>query len=250
MKNYYFILLLAISCIACGSKSTPNNNDNGNNSTITNTEDVNAAYNEGYKNGFNNGYIDGSERKGYMYSYNYNRDNHYKTYNAGKAYIDAYREGYPKGFKEGETLANYEAKQAPEEYGTTKVTVTTNSTHNNYIEPRTLTDESNYKNWEEDEISAFYVELEDCESDEQAEYISNEYYLGEYIEESGRYFAKARVNSGTYEAELGERVSSKLFKIKGTRFFARFKYLPNAYKWDEGVLEVWSNKGSFYKKPD
>ena len=250
MKYYFVILLLATSCIACGNKSTPNSNVNGNNGTVTNTEDVNAAKHEGYQNGYNNGYSDGSGRLGYMYSYNYDRDDHYKTYNARKAYVDAYREGYPKGFKEGETLANSEARQAPEEYGTSQVTVTTNSTINNFREPRTSTSESNYEDWEEDEIRAFYVEIEGCESDAQAEYISNEYYLGEYIENYGRYFAKAPVRNGTYEVELGEKVSSKLFKIKGTDVFALFKFLPNASKWDEGILVVWSNKGSFYKKPN
>ena len=109
---------------------------------------------------------------------------------------------------------------------------------------------TDFHNWEEDEIRAFYVEIEDCKSDEQAEYISEQYYLGDYIEEHGRYFARTSVKNGTYEVELGEKVSSKLFKIKGTNLFLLFKWLPNASKWDEGVIEVWANKGSFYKKPD
>lgn len=115
--------------------------------------------------------------------------------------------------------------------------------------PISICNAQDYRNWEEDEIRAFYVELENCTSDEQAERISNQYYLGDYIEEYGRFFARTSVKNGTYEAEIGEKVSSKLFKIRRTDLFVLFKWLPNASKWDEGILDVWNNRGSFYKKP-
>ena len=137
---------------------------------------------------------------------------------------------------------------SPNAYSSTSNTYS--SSPNAYSSQDTSTEDNDFHNWKEDEISAFYVEIEDCESDEKAEYISNKYYLGEYIQEGYRYFARTTVKNGTYEAEVGEKVSNKLFKIKGTDIFMLFRWLPDASKWDEGVLDVWNNKGSFYKKPD
>lgn len=107
-----------------------------------------------------------------------------------------------------------------------------------------------YENWETEDIEGFYVKLDDCKSDEQAEYISNQYYRGEYIEEGWDYYAKTSVNSGIYEVELGERVNNKMFKIKNTDYYIRFKWSTSLWKWDEGVMDVWNSKGTFYIKPD
>lgn len=107
-----------------------------------------------------------------------------------------------------------------------------------------------YKNWETEDIEGFYVKLDECKSDEQAEYISDQYYEGEYLEEGWDYYAKTSVNSGIYQVELGERVSNKLFKIKGTDYYIHFKWSTSLWRWDEGVMDVWNSKGTFYIKPD
>lgn len=111
-------------------------------------------------------------------------------------------------------------------------------------------DDDNYENWETEDIRGFYVKLDDCETDEQAEFLSDKYYSGEYIEEGGDYFAKTTVNSGIYEVELSEKVTNKLYKIKGTDCYIYFKWSTSLWKWDEGVMDVWNSKGTFYIKPD
>ena len=233
MKKLLYLFLLLIFA-SCGNKS---NSDSSNNATNPESDDNSVyyadiaieGYNTGYEHGANDGWND-NYKSSFTLSCNFK---------AGKA---AYNKELAK---RTET-----ARQVLEEYESSNVTVSTTSTPNTYSSPNTSTAETDFHNWEEDEIRAFYVEIEDCESDEKAEYISNEYYLGEYIQEGYRYFAKTSVKNGTYEAEVGEKVSSKLFKIKGTDVFMLFKWLPNASKWDEGILDVWANKGSFYKKPN
>ena len=114
----------------------------------------------------------------------------------------------------------------------------------------TDSDEDNYEDWETEDIEGFYVKLDDCETDEQAEYISEEYYSGDYIDEGGYYYAKTTVKSGVYEVELGDRINSKFFKIRGTDCYIRFKWMTSLWRWDEGVMDVWNSKGTFYIKPD
>lgn len=217
---------MIMSCVACGNNSkNSDDNEEGGGSDVPVTEDVNAAQKEGYNNGYKDGYKDGYEEDGYyMRTYNYDRDNHYKTYNAGKAYIEAYRKGYPKGYEEGQEVAEEEAQK----------------------EARNR----NYHNWESEDIEGFYVELEECENDDQADYYSRTYYEGEYICEWGRYFAKTSVNSGVGQVELGEKVSSKLFALKGTNLFIHFKWTTSLSKWDEGVIDVFASRGTFYLKPE
>lgn len=114
----------------------------------------------------------------------------------------------------------------------------------------TTNDDENYEDWETEDIEGFYVKLDDCESDEQAEYISDQYYSGDYIEDGGDYYARTSVSSGVYEVELGERVNSKMFKIQGSNCYIRFKWSTSLWRWDEGVMDVWNSKGTFYIKPD
>lgn len=254
MKKLLYLFLLLIFA-SCGNKS---NSDSSNNATNPESDDNSVyyadiaieGYNTGYEHGANDGWND-NYKSSFTLSCKYLFDEEKSNYESG------YKKGYDEGFKAGKAAYNKElakrtetARQVLEEYESSNVTVSTTSTPNTYSSPNTSTAETDFHNWEEDEIRAFYVEIEDCESDEKAEYISNEYYLGEYIQEGYRYFAKTSVKNGTYEAEVGEKVSSKLFKIKGTDVFMLFKWLPNASKWDEGILDVWANKGSFYKKPN
>lgn len=110
--------------------------------------------------------------------------------------------------------------------------------------------DDDYHDWDTEEIVGFYVKLDDCETDEEAEYISDYYYEGEYIEEGWDYYAKASLSSGLYEVELGDKVNSRFFKIDGSDYYVRFKWSTSLWKWDEGIMDVWNNKGTFYIKPD
>ena len=211
-----------------------------------------SAYNLGNEQGYKDGFSGLAYKSGYNDKwtfYSTESENEILQEYHSKGYKIGYDRGYTRGKKEYDS--KHKAVQTNGSSGSQySEVVTAQSTPNTYSPPSTSSGTTDFHDWEEDEIRAFYVEIEDCESDEQAEYISNQYYLGDYIEEYGRYFARTSVKSGTYEAELGEKVTSKLYKIRGTDVFMLFKWLPNASKWDEGVLEVWSNKGSFYKKPN
>lgn len=120
------------------------------------------------------------------------------------------------------------------------VTYNTNSSGINTIS-------SSNEYWEDWEDTDFkiYVELEGCESLEEAQ----DYDYGA-IEEDGRYFIPKSISSGIYEVEIGEKVNSKMWKINHTSYFLKFKYNPWLWKWDEGVIDVFGGKGTFYKKPD
>lgn len=132
------------------------------------------------------------------------------------------------------------------DYNTPDVTITTSSSFNL---PEEQEENSDWHKWESEDIRGFYVEIEDCNSDDEAEAISERYSNGEYIEEWGRYFMPTDVRNGEYEVELGERVTNKLFNLKGTNVFNHFKWSTSYSRWDEGVIDVWSNRGTFYKKP-
>lgn len=226
-------LLLLVSC--------NNNNPSGDYSNSDNTEsehdiDYTQTYNDGYNNGYPIGYDDG--RIAYSYKYSYNDNCNYSG-ESKKSYQEGYKEGYDNGYKVGK--AKFDA-EADERLKHTKKVI------EEYEEEQRKQD---YHNWERDEIEGFYVELDDCESDEEAQYISNEYYLGEYIKENGRYFAKvSQTDNGAYKASTGEWVSYKLFGLKNTDMFILFKYHPSVSSWEEGVLEVWGDRGVFYKKPN
>lgn len=93
-----------------------------------------------------------------------------------------------------------------------------------------------YKKWDDHDVKGIYIEIKN-ESDAD-------------LEEDGRYFEKyRRLYRGVYEVEVSEKVSSKLWKIKGTDYFLLFRYNPYLYKFDEGVLEWDGYDGTFYKKP-
>ena len=99
-----------------------------------------------------------------------------------------------------------------------------------------LAQEPEYKKWDNHDVKGVYIEVED---EDDAD-----------IEENGRYFQKyRRLSSDIYEVEVSEKVSSKLWKIKGTKFFMFFRYNPYLYKYDEGILDWGGYDGTFYKKP-
>jgi hypothetical protein len=47
-----------------------------------------------------------------------------------------------------------------------------------------------------------------------------------------------KIKVGTYEVEVYEKISSKLWQTKGTSTYMLFRYNPYFYKFDEGILEV------------
>ncbi|WP_443703960.1 hypothetical protein [Prevotellamassilia timonensis] len=125
-----------------------------------------------------------------------------------------------------------------------------NSTMNTYnTSPNTasLSDVSGNKYWKEweDTDVKIYVELEGCESIEEAQ----EYDLSA-IEEDNRYFVSKSISSGTYEVEMGEKVNSRMWKVNHTNIFLKFKFNPWLWRWDKGIIETFGNKGTFYKNPN
>ncbi len=99
-----------------------------------------------------------------------------------------------------------------------------------------LAQEPEYKEWESSEVKGLYIEVE---NEDDAD-----------IEEDGRYFQKyRRLSNDVYEIEISEKVSSKLWKIKGSKIFILFRYNPYLYRYDEGILDWDGYDGTFYKKP-
>lgn len=105
-----------------------------------------------------------------------------------------------------------------------------------------------YDDWDNTTVEGFYVKL-DCDDEEEAE-VECKKYLGEYYECSGDYYAKVAVRSGTYEITLGWREDSRFYEIRNTRIYVRFRSTPGISRGDEGILDVWSNRGCLYEKPD
>lgn len=99
-----------------------------------------------------------------------------------------------------------------------------------------MASETNYKQWEKHDVKGIYIEVQK-ESDYD-------------VEKDDRYFQKyRRLSSGVYEIEVTDKVSSKLWKIRGTSYYLLFRFPPYLYKFDEGVLEWDGFEGTFYKKP-
>ena len=97
-------------------------------------------------------------------------------------------------------------------------------------------DEPDYKKWEEHEVKALYIEVDDKEDAD--------------IEEDGRFFQKYRgLSSGKYEVEVSEKVTAKLWKIRGTRYYMLFRFNPFLFRHDEGLLDWDGYDGTFYKEP-
>lgn len=110
---------------------------------------------------------------------------------------------------------------------------------------------SDWHNWDDEDVDGLYVYLAGVDDEDQAEYISRERYEGEYVREGWKYFAKINYQWGEYDVVLGERVSSRLYKIRGNDIYIHFKWgLPDVSAGDEGVLDWSGSFSSFYKKPD
>ncbi len=59
---------------------------------------------------------------------------------------------------------------------------------------------------------------------------------------------KTQIDKGEYKVEIGDKLNSYVYNLRGTDFYIKFRYSPYLYTFDEGIL-VWSGYGSgtFYK---
>lgn len=236
----FFLFSILIS--SCGERS--NNNDNNeeegkyNNDNPTNLnpteffnldifeeeteeetppEDTTIAYHKGFDNGYETGHSDGYNDL--YHGFNYDDSNDYKTEDGRKAFKEGFSEGYDSGFKEGQEDLKEEILSDP------------------------------YR-WESEDIKGFYVRLEGIYDSDVAEYYAEEYYEGEYFEDWGYYYAKTSdIRSGEYEIELGQRITNKLFNVKGTDLYIYFKWSTDLSKGDRGIVDIFSGHGTFYINP-
>lgn len=95
----------------------------------------------------------------------------------------------------------------------------------------------NYRDWDDHDVIRFY-EKTDLDS----------YSLDDEGEEIDEVYIPIKVEDGTYEVEV-YKISSKLYRIQGTNTYMFFRYSPYLYSYDEGILEISYNSGTFYKKP-
>lgn len=94
-----------------------------------------------------------------------------------------------------------------------------------------------YEDWDEHDVARFYKKIE-----------LDSYTLDEDGEEIDEIYVPTKVEDGLYEVEV-YKISSQLYQIRGTGIYMLFRYLPYLYNYDEGVLEVSYNSGTFYEKP-
>lgn len=218
MKKILFYLLAVLLITACNSKSNNASNDS---ETATVTEDSGGAKTQGYNKGYQDGYDDGYGWKAYMVGYNH--ANSYQTSDAYNAYLNGYKEGYDQGYKEGEEAIKAER------------------------EKEKLRD---WHNWEKEDVDGIYICLEGVTDEDEARYIANERYDGEYVEEWGDYYAKVSQRIDNYNITLGQRISSRFYSIRGRDLYIRFKWIsPDVSSGDEGVLDYKGTFNYFYKKP-
>jgi hypothetical protein len=94
-----------------------------------------------------------------------------------------------------------------------------------------------YKEWDDHDVVRFYEKI-DLDS----------YTLDEDGEEIDEIYVSTKVEDGVYEVEV-YKISSKLYRIQGTNIYMYFRYSPYLYSYDEGILEVSYNSGTFYEEP-
>ena len=92
------------------------------------------------------------------------------------------------------------------------------------------------------DVRAFYVETD--RADAVSRYDHLEFY--------GRYFVKTTLEKGLYEIEVGDKLDSKFYAIRDTKYFMYFRYSESLYKYDEGILKVTNSldAAEYYKKND
>ncbi len=94
-----------------------------------------------------------------------------------------------------------------------------------------------YKDWDDHDVVRFYKKID-------LDYNT----LDEDGEEIDEIYVPTKIEDGTFEVEV-RKVSSKLYQIYGTNIYMYFRYSPYLYNYDEGILEVSYNSGTFYEEP-
>jgi len=95
-----------------------------------------------------------------------------------------------------------------------------------------------FKNWEAHDVMRFYEKIE-----------LEAFTLNEHGEEIDVIYVTTRgVKDGTYKVEVN-KVSSKLYQIRGTNIYMYFRFSPFLFSFDKGILEVSSSRGRFYEEP-
>lgn len=101
----------------------------------------------------------------------------------------------------------------------------------------TIVHSQNYKDWEDHEVVKIYQkqELPSNTIDKEGEDITEVY-------------TQSKIKDGVYDIEL-YKISSKFYQIRGSNTYILFRYAPYLYSYDDGILEISYNSGTFYKKP-
>ena len=95
--------------------------------------------------------------------------------------------------------------------------------------------ESKYESWEDTYVRDIYTEID---NEEDAD-----------LEEDGRFFETANLTPGVYEVTVIEKLDSRFWKLKGVNLFLEFASHPALVRHDEGILEWYGSRGTFFKKP-
>lgn len=95
----------------------------------------------------------------------------------------------------------------------------------------------NYTEWDDHDVKRFYKKI-DLDS----------YALDDEGEEIDEVYVPTKLEDGTYEVEV-YKISSKFYRIQGTGIYMLFRYSPYLFSYDEGILEVSYNSGTFYEEP-
>ncbi|HZL11695.1 MAG TPA: hypothetical protein VFC65_17055 [Prolixibacteraceae bacterium] len=100
-----------------------------------------------------------------------------------------------------------------------------------------LTFGQDYKEWDDHDVVRFYEKI-DLDS----------YTLDDEGEEINEVYVPTKVEDGNYEVEV-YKISALLYRIQDTNIYMFFRYSPYLYSYDDGILEVSYNSGTFYEKP-
>jgi hypothetical protein len=95
----------------------------------------------------------------------------------------------------------------------------------------------NYLDWDDHDVVRFYKKVD-----------LDYYSLDEDGEEIDEIYVPTKLENDIYEVEV-YKVSSKLYQIRGSNIYMYFRYSPYLYNYDEGILKVSYNSGTFYEEP-
>lgn len=100
-----------------------------------------------------------------------------------------------------------------------------------------LSQAQTYKEWDDHDVIRFYKKI-----------TLETYSLDEEGEEIDEIFVPTKIADGVYKVEV-YKISSELYQVQGSDIYMFFRYAPYLYNYDEGVLVVSYNQGTFYEEP-